>query len=346
MILSVSDFLEERKKFPLIDVRTPAEYIYGHIPGALNIPLLSDEERVEVGTLYKNQGKEAAVLRALELTGPKMADYIRQLKKMSEGNPTNKVMVHCWRGGMRSSSMAWLFNTAGFEADILEKGYKAYRNHILSLFDNFENIVVLGGYTGSGKTEILKHIKDKYQVSDLENFAHHKGSAFGFIGEAPQPTTEQFENNLADEWLNFNPEQLVWVEDESRAIGKVYLPDNLYFKIRNSPVLFIDVPKEIRIQRLVQDYAAYDKSLLKIALDKIVKRLGGQHHKAADIALQNDDFETVADITLTYYDKAYLFGLNKRDQSKVFKIRVDSGDAQENAGVVMEYYNAKASKNI
>jgi tRNA 2-selenouridine synthase len=340
MVLSVSDFLEARKKFPLIDVRTPAEYKYGHIPGALNIPLLSDDERVEVGTLYKNKGKEAAFLRALELTGPKMADYVRQMQTLMQRRSSGKVIVHCWRGGMRSASMAWLFNTAGFEADTIEKGYKAYRNHILSIFDIAKEIIVLGGYTGSGKTEILKYINRQFQTSDLEKFAHHKGSAFGFIGESSQPTTEQFENELGEEWIGFDTDQPVWVEDESRTIGKVYLPDNLYAKIRNSPVLFIDVPKEIRIKRLVKDYAGYDKALLKIAIDKILVRLGGQNHKAAIEALEKDDFENVADITLSYYDKAYLHGLSKRDQSKVHRISVDSGDAEENAGVVMESYNS------
>lgn len=340
MILSISEFFEARKYFPVIDVRTPAEFENGHIPGALNIPLLSNEERVEVGTLYKNRGKETAFLRALELTGPKMADYVRQLQTIMKGRSNGKIIVHCWRGGMRSASMAWLFNTAGFEADTLEKGYKAYRNHILSLFDDANKIIVLGGYTGSGKTEILKYITPQFQTSDLEKFAHHKGSAFGFIGESSQPSTEQFENDLGDEWIGFDTEQPVWVEDESRTIGKVYLPDNLYSRIRNSPVLFIDVPKEIRIKRLVKDYAGYDKALLKIAIDKILVRLGGQNHKAAIEALEKDDFENVADITLSYYDKAYLHGLSKRDQSKVHRISVDSGDAEENAKVVMAKYNS------
>lgn len=335
MNLPVSEFLENKKNHLLIDVRTPAEFEKGHIPQAFNIPLFSNEERAEVGTLYKNKGKEPAILRALELTGPKLAEFVLQLKKISADR--NEILVHCWRGGMRSKSMAWLFSLNGYKVYTLQDGYKAYRNHILTLFEKTNNLIVIGGFTGSGKTEILKHFTSEFQVSDLEHFACHKGSAFGFIGENPQPTTEQFENNLGEEWMKFDLNKSIIVEDESRTIGKVYLPDILYSKIRSSDNIFINMPKKLRIKRLVNDYAFFDKELLKIAVDKILNKLGGQNHKEAVMALENNDFEKVADISLSYYDKTYLYGLSKRDQTKVYKIDVDSENAEENANRIIDF---------
>ena len=174
-------------------------------PEHINIPLLDDKGRAEVGTLYKNKGRETAFLRALELTGPKMAEFVVKIKKSVDENHNRNLLVHCWRGGMRSAGMSWLFNMAGYKAITLEKGYKAYRNLVLSNFEKISQMFVLGGYTGSGKTEILKHISRHFQTSDLEKFAHHKGSAFGFIGETEQPSTEQFENDLAEEWIILIP---------------------------------------------------------------------------------------------------------------------------------------------
>ena len=328
MKLEASEFINGNS--PIIDVRSPAEYEKGHIPGALNIPLLSNDEREIVGTLYKQKGREKAILKALELTGPKMADYVVKANEILKNIDAKKIRIYCWRGGMRSGSMAWLFNLTGIETDILIKGYKAYRNYISEKISGTKKPIVLGGYTGSGKTEILQYLSKDNQVIDLEKYAHHKGSAFGFIGEEEQPTTEQFENNIGLEWLNFNLNETLWIEDESRTIGKVYLPDNLYSTIRNSDLIFIDVPKELRIENLVRIYTGYDKSHLKIALDRIVKRLGGQNYKAAIEALVADDYYTVADISLTYYDKAYLYGMSKRDQSKVHKLALDSNNPVEN----------------
>jgi tRNA 2-selenouridine synthase len=342
MYLSVFEFLEARHNHPVIDVRSPGEFNKGHIPGAFNIPLFSDDERAVIGSVYKSRGKETAVIRSLEYTGPKMADYVRMAWEISNKTGSGRLLVYCWRGGMRSAGMAWLFNMAGIESNILKNGYKAYRNHVLSLYDKAEKFLILGGYTGTGKTEILQHIADHYQVVDLEKNAHHKGSAFGFFGETAQPTTEQFANVLADEWMRFDISKAIWMEDESKTIGSVYLPEELFYKIRNSTVIFIDMPKSIRISRLVNDYAGYDKTMLKTALDKIVKRLGPQNYKAACDALEKDDFEQVAEITLGYYDKTYLFGLAKRDPKSIHKVQVNTPDALINAEIVMDYYR----KNI
>ena len=337
MKLSVEDFLEKSKTVPLIDVRTPAEYNKGHIPGAYNIPLLSNEERAIVGTMYKQEGKEPAFEKALEFSGPNMVSFVREAKKKAIDN---KLLVYCWRGGMRSGSMAWLFNAAGIESHTLDGGYKAFRRHIHAAFDTTKKIIVLGGYTGSGKTEILKELSKQVQVVDLEGFARHKGSAFGFIGQSEQPTTEQFENNLGTEWLKLNPDKDIWLEDESRNIGRVYLPDSIYNKIRNARVIFIEIPKDKRIKRLIKDYAGYDDKLLQKAIDKIKKRIGGHRYQLATKALKNKDYWEVADIALSYYDKAYLFGLNKREKEKIFKLRIIDNNPGKVSKIILDYYQS------
>ena len=179
----------------LLDVRTPAEFAQGHVPGAQNLPLFSDEERAEVGTLYKQVNPERAFLRGLDLAGAKMSWYVREAMRLA---PNRKVAVHCWRGGQRSGSLATLLSFAGFDVQVVQGGYKAYRTHVLEQFAlRKSKFVVLGGKTGSGKTEILKQLASLgEQVIDLEALANHKGSAFGALGEEPQPRVEQFENNL------------------------------------------------------------------------------------------------------------------------------------------------------
>jgi len=341
MKIGIEKFLSLSKNLPVIDVRSPAEYNHAHIPGAYNIELLSNEGRAIVGTLYKQKGKEHAFIKALELVGPNMAEFVRKVKKIATKHKTNELLIYCWRGGMRSGSMSWLFNSAGFETNTLEGGYKAFRNHIQKSFDHNNNIVVLGGYTGSGKTDILKELSKKCQVIDLEGIAHHKGSAFGFIGQKKQPSTEQFENTLGLQWLDLDVKKAIWLEDESRNIGSVYLPENLYQKIRSNKVIFIDVPKIYRIERLVKEYANTEIEHLKFALDKIKKRIGGLNYKNSMQALNNRDFASVADITLNYYDKAYWHGINKRDKEKVFTIKINTDDPNYTANIISEYYNSK-----
>jgi len=343
MILLASEFLELGKTIPIIDVRTPAEFEQGHIPGAYNIPLFTNEERAVVGTLYKKASKESALMKGLDFVGSKMSSFITEAKKIA---PESKILIHCWRGGMRSASMAWLFKTAGFEAHTLYGGYKAYRNYIRKSFENQSQMVILGGYTGSGKTEILKHITAcKAQAIDLEALANHKGSAFGHIGQLPQPTTEQFENNLAYEWSRNNFSSAIWLEDESRAIGYIQQPDNFYRKLRESIMVFVDVPREIRIQRLVNEYSGIDQQALKNALIKICRRLGGQNFNKSIAALQENDYTTVADLTLTYYDRAYTFGVEQRDSSKVFTLKLDEDNPKKTAQKVLDFYESLRTNN-
>jgi tRNA 2-selenouridine synthase len=325
MALPVSDFLQQADALPVFDVRSPGEFAHAHIPGAVNMPLFDDAERAEVGTLYKQAGHDAAVLRGLELVGPKMAGFVRQAQAL---NPTDKrVLVHCWRGGMRSGSMAWLLNTAGLHAETLDGGYKAYRNAVLAGLAEPLNLLILGGKTGSGKTDVLKHLANLgEQVIDLEGLAHHKGSSYGAIGQPPQPSTEQFENLIFEQVRRFRSGggagKRIWLEDESRSVGLCKVPMPLWQQMQAAPVAFIDVPRLVRVARLVREYAGIDHGLLIEATDRIRKRLGGQATKDALAALDRHDYAAVADLTLHYYDKAYRHGLDVRDPNQVYTIPV------------------------
>jgi tRNA 2-selenouridine synthase len=333
-IITAEEFLNNG--LPVIDVRTPSEYDEGHIPGAINLPIFDDEERSRVGIRYKHSGRESAVLHGLEIVGPKMAQFVKNLRKLIKGK---KVNIHCWRGGMRSNSMGWLFETAGYEVNILEGGYKAYRKFIREEFNRPSNLVILGGMTGSGKTDVLHCLIEMgEQVLDLEGLAHHKGSAFGAFGQLEQPSNEQFENDLALEWSKFDFEKAVWLEDESRAIGANSIPEPLWNRMRKTLVLKMEMSPETRLPRLVREYAGFEKDRIERALDRIKNRLGGQHHKTAVDALREDDFYKVAAITLNYYDKAYQNGLSKREQNRIVEIPIDSDEPNDNARILKDFY--------
>lgn len=311
--LLANDFLRAADKYPVVDVRTPSEFRQGHIPGAHNIPLFSDEERAVVGTLYKKQGREQAVLKGLEFVGPGMSQMASEAKKLAVDNT---LLVHCWRGGMRSASMAWLFETVGVRSFTLEGGYKAYRAsfHEMIARENW-NFLVLGGPTGSGKTDVLKALESMgEQVLDLEGLANHKGSAFGALGQKPQPTTEQFQNDIYEVLRHFDPQRTIWVEGESYNIGKVFIPDPLFELILKAPLIMFELNRERRLDRLVKEYGCFDKELLSQAVKKIQKRLGGLRTKEALKALEENDFRKVADIALQYYDKSYAKSLSQRNK--------------------------------
>jgi len=341
MSLSAAEFLKQAGSIPVIDVRTPNEYATGHIPGAFNVPLFSNEERALVGTSYKHSGKETAVELGLKLVGPKLLDFVKQARVISRRKP---LLVHCWRGGMRSASMAWLFNTAGIEARTLTGGYKAYRHYIRNEFNRETPLFILSGYTGSGKTDILRSLaRQGEQILDLEGLAHHKGSAFGAIGQGEQPTNEQFENNLAREWQKLDHSKRIWIEDESRAIGRNVIPETLFLKMRAATVMRIDIPRNIRVERLVREYAHIDDAGLEDALLKL-KNKWSTGIKTLLEALNAGDYHKVAEISLAYYDKAYIKGLSNRDPKTIMNFPVEMDNPDQTACMLIEQahsiYNA------
>jgi tRNA 2-selenouridine synthase len=258
-----------------------------------------------------------------------------------------KLIVHCWRGGMRSENMAWLFSRLGIDCYTLAGGYKTYRRYGRNLIQNPLNLIVLGGMTGSGKTEILNILEDRdEQVLNLEMKAHHKVSAFGSIGQEKQYETEHFENLIFEKVRQFDLSRPVWIEDESKHIGKNCIPDELFAQMRRSPVIKIIMPKKHRVKRLVDEYSEFGDEYLRYSILKIDKRLGGVKANQALGALEQKDYETVASIVLDYYDKAYNFGLSKRAESTIFQIELPEDTPRDNASKILAFAEKKLTGNI
>ncbi len=337
-IISIDFYFHNLGHLPIIDVRSPGEFAKGHIPDANNIELFTDEERAVVGTAYKKVSKEKAVELGYKFVNPKLNDFIT---KSIEIAPEKEIVIHCWRGGMRSSAFADHLVENGFKkVYVIEKGYKAFRNYVLQFFEQPFNLHILGGYTGSGKTEILHFLKDKgQQVIDLEGMANHRGSAFGGIDLPPQPTTEQFENNLFLILRSLNPNLPIWVEDESKSVGRVSIPNAFYLKMRNMPIYFLDIPFQERIKHLVDTYASLSQDKLAEAISKLTKRLGYDKAKFALNALENKNYDKVVEITLLYYDKYYLKGLRKREESAILEFKIATVNHEENADFLINLIN-------
>ena len=333
--ISIQEYYKKAPLLPLIDVRSPGEFQQGHIVGAVNIPLFTDEERAAVGTVYKQKSKEKAIALGYEYVTPKLNYFLEQSATVAKGGA---IAVHCWRGGMRSHSFAQHLHDNGFEeVYVIEGGYKAFRNYVLDFFSQEIELLVLGGFSGSGKTFILEELKQLgEQVVDLEGMAHHKGSAFGSLGETPQPSSQHFENQLFEYWRHLDMDRPVWVEDESSRIGCVQIPNILYAQMRTNPLYFIDIPKQERAKFLVYEYACFDTNHLAKSINGIAKRLGGQNVTAALEALEAKDYYQVALITLQYYDKAYLKGVAERDQEMVQRIPLSTVNHIENAKQILE----------
>lgn len=328
-ILEIEDFLKQASNYSLVDVRSPSEFYSGHIPGAVNIPLFSDREREAIGILYKYQGRSVAIQKGFEIVAAKYSQLILEAKTKARHDT---LCLYCWRGGMRSGALGWLFEKQQHKVFLLQGGYKSWRSLLRSYFSKNLNLKVLGGMTGSGKTEILEEMKLKgYQVINLESIAHHKGSAFGRLGEMKQPTNEQFENDLLNEFLSFDPKNPIWIEDESRSIGRVFIPPELYSQMQEAPLFLLDIPIEKRLWRLISGYSMYNPEDLLACFQKIEKKIGGQHLKKATDYLNQGNFMEAARIALTYYDKTYNFGLMKKDSDKITRISSNSGTAIENA---------------
>ncbi|MBN1132061.1 MAG: tRNA 2-selenouridine(34) synthase MnmH [Bacteroidales bacterium] len=334
-IVDIEKFLDHSDQgIPVVDVRSPGEYQKAHIPGAINIPLFLDDERKRVGTAYKQVNREAALFAGLDIVGKKMVDLAKN--GMKAGGRNKKLLMHCWRGGMRSESMAWLFDTMGLTCYVLKGGYKSYRTYLREFLKQPFQIIIIGGKTGSGKTEIIKRLyQEGEQVVDLEGLANHKGSAFGALGEQPQPSTEQFENFLFQEMRGLDAGKNIWMEDESRNIGRCVIPPELYLQMKESRTLFLDIPAEMRAQRLVRDYAAYEKEDLRSCILKIGKKLGGEKTgESLEMLEKNEFYQCILNI-LDYYDRSYMFSLHKNHEAFI-EVPSRSMDPEHNMRLLLD----------
>jgi tRNA 2-selenouridine synthase len=323
VIIDISQFLTLRGQLPLVDVRSENEYGSGHVPCAVNIPLLNNNERAIVGTTYKQKGQQQAIKEGFRLVGPRLLEIVNAAENIGR-----EFIVHCWRGGMRSGNFCQFVQMAGIKTHQLKGGYKAYRQYALKSFEKNYPLVIVSGLTGSGKTEILRALQAAgEQVIDLEGLANHKGSVFGGLGQPEQPTTEQFENNLFEALYKLDPGRRIWIEDESIAVGKIFLPSTFWRAMCSSPVVSVNVPKAARIERLVNEYGVVDRADFASALKGITKKLGGQHYKTAMEHVLMGKMHEAIDIILTYYDKAYTNSLERKRERLKFAIDWDGFSA-------------------
>lgn len=341
--LDIDKFLQLAETIPVIDVRTPLEFAHAHIPDAHNLPIFSNDERVQVGTTYKQKSREAAILLGFDLTGPKWSGFIKQALKIA---PQKKILIHCWRGGMRSGAMAWALNLYGFEVFLLEGGYKRYRNWVLDQFKETYSIHILGGMTGSGKTKTLTRLKEhSQQVIDLEDLAQHQGSSYGSMGQLIQPSQEQFENLLARELNKIDKNTPLWLEDESLSIGRCFIPNNIFHQMRQSPVMKLLVPFQERVDFLVKEYGVLDRDFLTESTLRIGKRLGPEQTRDAILAIRENRMDDFIKIVLVYYDKTYANGQGKREKESIHIIQCSSTNAEENCRLLLNHIKSERFNN-
>lgn len=329
----ISRFLELAETIPVVDVRSPSEFRTGHIPKAHNIPLFDDKEREVVGTIYREKGRTEAIIEGLRLSGPAMYSKLERALAIAE---QKKLLVHCWRGGMRSEAMAWLFSLGDIETEVLEGGYKSYRHHLLVSLTDKRKLIILGGLTGSGKTDILRRLSTTgHQVIDLEGLANHKGSAFGSLGQLPPPTSEHFANLLFEKWKQTDATRPLWLEDESQNIGTVFMPREFYLNMQNNPVIVLLMDVKTRLPRLLEEYSKYSVADLVSSVKRISRRLGGENSGEAIESIEKGNFSRAVEITLRYYDKAYMYSLKKKQADNLIYVETDTDDVSINTGKIL-----------
>jgi tRNA 2-selenouridine synthase len=355
--INIEEFLSLAQTHAVIDVRSPGEYTQAHIPGAYSLPLFSDEERKKVGTAYKQQSREAAIKIGLDFFGVKMRRMVEQAEKIIENEKLRIknygdqqiILIHCWRGGMRSMAVAWLLDLYGFNVYTLAGGYKRYRNWVLAQFTSTYRFKIVGGYTGSGKTLLLHELeKNGHAIIDIEALANHKGSALGGLGKGTQPRQEMFENLVAGELSKHGNEKTIFVEDESQRIGDIQIPMALWYMLRESRVLFLDIPFEERLNYLTAEYGLQPKEKLVNAIMRIQKRLGGLETKNAINFLLEDNFKESFRILLRYYDKYYLKGLHNRENTEqlIRAIHADKVNTENNIKLILQNLNVSDTSKV
>jgi tRNA 2-selenouridine synthase len=298
----------------IIDIRSPIEFKDGAIPGAINIPLFSNEEREEIGTIYIKEGQAIARWRAMELVSPKIPNLLQQIKETLTDN--SELIIHCWRGGMRSKAVVTFLEFAGLYAMRLVGGYKAYRQYILKQIPNMipETAIVLHGLTGVGKTEVLKNLKAQgYPILDLEEMAGHRGSIFGTIGLGDGHNQKTFDSLLYKGLQEIKGFNYLIMEAESKRIGKTVQPEELMVKKMKGINLHLHTTLEHRVNHLVNEYVIpfenepwYDIKISE-GIDRILRRMKDIEIKKKLIhTLEVKNYpEMIAILLEKYYDPRY-----------------------------------------
>jgi len=292
----------------VVDVRTPLEFAEDHLPGAINVPILNNEERVEVGTIHNQVGPQQARQRGLELTCGRFGAMVAEIAAQAAGRP---VLVYCWRGGLRSLSMAILLEMTGYPVVQLRGGYKAFRGRVIDFFEDFRPaapLIVIHGMTGTGKTTFINGLdRRQWTTIDLEGLACHRGSAFGEVGLDQGLSQKRFETLLWDDFRRAPADRPIVLEGESPRIGRISLPGNLYEVMAESCKVWCHALLDTRVRRLAVEYAReeYRKPMAE-ALERIRKKLGGQRYaELAGLLAAWDIAGLGRGLIEHYYDKLY-----------------------------------------
>jgi len=298
----------------IIDVRSPSEFAEDHMLGAINLPVLDDAERAQVGTLYKQVSPFTARKFGAALVAQNISKHL--VGHFAAKDKAYCPLIYCWRGGQRSGSMASVLSQVGWQATVLQGGYKTYRAHVREQLQQVPQQLtyqIIGGLTGTGKTLILKQLgKQGAQILDLEGLANHRGSLLGEQWQSPQPSQKYFESLLLETLQNLDPNRPVWVEAESNKIGQIYLPQALWQKITQAGCIEIQVPLVARIQWLLQEYPQMTAhpNLLKNKLQKLQSRHSRKRMQEWYHLIDTQQWpQLVGDLLQVHYDPAYTHAL-------------------------------------
>lgn len=315
----------------IIDVRSPAEFAEDHIPSAINLPVLSNEERAEVGTIYKQQSTFGARRIGAAHVSRNVAGHLETF--FAEQPPSSQFLVYCWRGGMRSGSMATILRQVGWRISVLQGGYKTWRRAVVSGLRDDEtpvNVVLIDGQTGAAKSEILNHVAALgAQTLDLENLAAHRGSVFGAYGDAPQPTQKAFESQLWNEMAHLDLTKPVLVEAESNRIGRCEVPKRLWNSMRAAPVIAIEASRKLRAEYLVNAYRdiVADSDAILTALGRLAPFHAKTTIDSWKVLAENGDLITLASALIReHYDPLYNRARKPRSHNPMTKIELMSLD--------------------
>ncbi|QXE91463.1 tRNA 2-selenouridine(34) synthase MnmH [Geomonas subterranea] len=326
----------------LVDVRSPLEYAEDHIPGAINVPLLDNDERVEIGILHKEQGPYAARRRGLELTAHRFPEMVRQICDEAGGRP---ILVYCWRGGLRSKTVTSILDLAGLKAVQLIGGYKSYRHVVSEYFTPYtpkKPLIVLHGMTGIGKTTLLQRLKERgNSVLDLEGLACHRGSAFGQLGLNQDLTQKRFETLLWDAIRKAPAGRPLILEGESERIGRVSLPGDFYQKMAQGIRVWCHATLETRVRRLIEEYGLPEyKEEMGVALQRIRKKLGGKRCDELAGNLERWEMEEfMKGLVCDYYDKVYY-----KNRTWEADYQLDMEDFDRAAGELEQFLAAQSAR--
>jgi len=299
-----------------VDVRAPLEYNEDHVPGAVNLPIFNDEERKEVGTLYKMAGRESAVKRGSEIGGKRISEIISPLAEIQDRD----IVIYCARGGMRSGAVSSLINSLGIKTYRIINGYKSYRKYVMEQLGSMKikpQIFILQGLTGAGKTEIIRRMTN---TVDIEEMAGHRSSLFGGIG-LRQNSQKYFETLLLARLDELKSQPYVIIEGESRKVGNLHIPDNIFSQMKEALIILIDTPIKRRIEIIKKEYAGFneDEKILN-TVNSMRNKLGNK--KTGDLIefYKRGDIDSFIEILLLdYYDKLYHHSLDKYEYIGVIK---------------------------